>query len=72
MRTTCKHYFRFWRQENTLLFWTCSCNWVGVHEVVQAMTWYGASTLANTPMTNITVSGKVAAAVQNVDNFSFA
>ena len=36
------------------------------------MNWTGASTLADTPFTNITVGGKDAAAVQNVGNFSFA
>jgi carboxypeptidase C (cathepsin A) len=28
--------------------------------------------LHNTPLTNVSVGGQVAAAVQNVDNFSFA
>jgi hypothetical protein len=49
-----------------------SCNWVGGHSVVLAMDWYGNATLHNTPFTNITVNGSPVAAVQNVDNFSFA
>lgn len=49
-----------------------SCNWVGGHAVALAMDWYGNKTLAATPFTNITVYGTPIAAVQNVDNFSFA
>ncbi|KAF8574796.1 alpha/beta-hydrolase [Ramaria rubella] len=49
-----------------------NCNWLGGHAVVLAMDWYGNETLHNTPFTNITVGGKPVAAVQNVDNFSFA
>jgi carboxypeptidase C (cathepsin A) len=36
------------------------------------MDWYGNETLHNTPFTNMTINGKPIAAVQNVDNFSFA
>lgn len=36
------------------------------------MDWYGNETLHQTPLTNITVHGTPVAAVQNVDNFSFA
>jgi hypothetical protein len=36
------------------------------------MDWYGNQTLHDTPMTNMTVNGAAVAAVQNVDNFSFA
>ncbi|KAG2130145.1 Alpha/Beta hydrolase protein [Suillus bovinus] len=39
---------------------------------VLAMDWYGKKTLHNTPFTNMTLKGKAVAAVQNVDNFSFA
>ena len=49
-----------------------SCNWLGGHASVLAMDWYGNETLHNTPMTNITINGTAVAAVQNVDNFSFA
>ncbi|KAI0771274.1 alpha/beta-hydrolase [Trametes elegans] len=49
-----------------------NCNWLGGHAVVLAMDWYGNETLHNTPFTNLTINGKPAAAIQNVDNFSFA
>jgi len=49
-----------------------NCNWLGGHASMLAMNWTGKAELARTPMTNITVSGKTAAAVQNVKNFSFA
>ncbi|KAG1740419.1 Alpha/Beta hydrolase protein [Suillus paluster] len=48
------------------------CNWLGVHASVLAMDWQGNQTLHNTPFTNMTINGKPVAAVQNVDNFSFA
>ncbi|KAG0696239.1 Alpha/Beta hydrolase protein [Suillus ampliporus] len=48
------------------------CNWLGVHAAVLAMDWYGNETLHNTPFTNMTIDGTPVAAVQNVDNFSFA
>jgi hypothetical protein len=49
-----------------------SCNWVGGHAAILAMDWYGKATLRNTPMTNMTINDKLGAAIQNVDNFSFA
>jgi len=49
-----------------------NCNWLGGHASVLAMDWYGNATLHSTPMTNITIDGTAVAAVQNVDNFSFA
>ena len=36
------------------------------------MDWYGNETLHNTPFTNMTINGNAVAAIQNVDNFSFA
>jgi hypothetical protein len=42
------------------------------HASVLSMDWYGNGTLHNTPFTNITIGGTPVAAVQNVDNFSFA
>ncbi|KAG1904133.1 CDF manganese transporter [Suillus fuscotomentosus] len=42
------------------------------HASVLAMDWYGNETLHNAPLTNMTIDGKPVAAVQNVDNFSFA
>ena len=49
-----------------------SCNWLGVHASVLAMDWYGKEALSRTPFTNMTINGKIVAAIQNVDNFSFA
>ncbi|KAG8843251.1 hypothetical protein FRB96_004217 [Tulasnella sp. 330] len=49
-----------------------NCNWLGGHASVLAMDWYGNKTLHETPLTNITINGKPVAAVQNVDNFTFA
>ncbi|KAI0708402.1 alpha/beta-hydrolase [Earliella scabrosa] len=49
-----------------------NCNWLGGHASVLAMDWYGNETLHNTPFTNMTINGKAVAAIQNVDNFTFA
>ncbi|KDQ60279.1 hypothetical protein JAAARDRAFT_205260 [Jaapia argillacea MUCL 33604] len=49
-----------------------NCNWLGGHASVLAMDWYGSAILHNTPFTNMTIDGKAVAAIQNVDNFSFA
>lgn len=37
-----------------------------------AMNWFGNETLHRTPFTNMTIHGESVAAVQNVENFSFA
>ncbi|KAJ3569949.1 hypothetical protein NP233_g4713 [Leucocoprinus birnbaumii] len=49
-----------------------NCNWLGGHASVLAMDWYGKERLANTPLRNMTIDGKIVASIQNVDNFSFA
>lgn len=49
-----------------------NCNWLGGHASVLAMDWYGSTRLNNTPFTNMTIDGEAVAAIQNVDNFSFA
>jgi len=49
-----------------------NCNWLGGHASVLAMDWYGNKTLHETPFKNMTIDGKPVAAIQNVDNFSFA
>ncbi|KDR67990.1 hypothetical protein GALMADRAFT_161293 [Galerina marginata CBS 339.88] len=49
-----------------------NCNWLGGHASVLAMDWHGAKRLAKTPFTNMTINGVPVAAIQNVDNFSFA
>ncbi|KAF7377420.1 hypothetical protein MSAN_00163600 [Mycena sanguinolenta] len=48
------------------------CNWIGNQQAVLAMDWSGAAQLKATPLTNITLNGTPIAAVQNVNNFSFA
>ncbi|EGO26845.1 hypothetical protein SERLADRAFT_360894 [Serpula lacrymans var. lacrymans S7.9] len=48
------------------------CNWLGCHAVALAMDWYGNETLHKTPFTNMTLDGSPVAAIQNVDNFTFA
>ncbi|KAF4610985.1 hypothetical protein D9613_006719 [Agrocybe pediades] len=49
-----------------------NCNWLGGHASALAMDWHGAKKLANKPFTNMTINGVPVAAIQNVDNFSFA
>ncbi|GLB39568.1 putative serine carboxypeptidase [Lyophyllum shimeji] len=49
-----------------------NCNWLGGHASVLAMEWYGKARLNSTPFSNMTIGGKTVAAIQNVDNFSFA
>ncbi|KAJ7766323.1 alpha/beta-hydrolase [Mycena maculata] len=49
-----------------------NCNWLGGHASVLAMDWYGKQRLNDTPFTNMTINGSAVAAIQNVDNFSFA
>ncbi|KAF5384232.1 hypothetical protein D9615_003476 [Tricholomella constricta] len=49
-----------------------NCNWLGGHASVLAMDWYGKARLNNTPLSNMTIAGTAVAAIQNVDNFSFA
>ncbi|KAK7442007.1 hypothetical protein VKT23_016284 [Stygiomarasmius scandens] len=49
-----------------------NCNWLGGHASVLAMDWFGKEQLANTPFTNMTIDDTPVAAIQNVENFSFA
>ncbi|KXN82867.1 Carboxypeptidase S1 [Leucoagaricus sp. SymC.cos] len=49
-----------------------NCNWLGGHASALAMDWYGKERIKNTPFKNMTINGKAVAAIQNVDNFSFA
>ncbi|KAG1819078.1 Alpha/Beta hydrolase protein [Suillus subaureus] len=55
-----------------ILIWAGDTDITSNHAAVLAMDWYGNETLHNTPFTNMTINGKPVAAVQNVDNFSFA
>ncbi|KAI3595070.1 carboxypeptidase s1 [Moniliophthora roreri] len=47
-------------------------NWLGVHESMIAMEWYGNKTLRDTPFTNMTIDGEPVASYKVVDNFQFA
>ncbi|KAF9479203.1 alpha/beta-hydrolase [Pholiota conissans] len=49
-----------------------NCNWLGGHASALAMDWFGKERLAKTPFKNMTINGEAVAAIQNVDNFSFA
>ncbi|KAL0064076.1 hypothetical protein AAF712_008935 [Marasmius tenuissimus] len=49
-----------------------NCNWLGGHASVLAMDWYGKEEFAEIPFTNMTIDAKPIAAIQNLDNFSFA
>ena len=55
-----------------VLLETISCNWLGGHASVLEMDWYGKNRLRKTPLTNMTIHGEAVAAIQNVDNFTFA
>ncbi|KAJ7178167.1 alpha/beta-hydrolase [Mycena filopes] len=49
-----------------------NCNWIGGHESVLAMDWYGKERFADAVFTNMTINGAAVAAIKNIDNFSFA
>ncbi|KAF9005082.1 alpha/beta-hydrolase [Cyathus striatus] len=48
------------------------CNWLGIHDAMVTMDWYGNQQLNNTEYRNISISNKPVAAVKSVDNFTFA
>ncbi|KAJ7089254.1 alpha/beta-hydrolase [Mycena belliarum] len=47
-------------------------NWLGVHEAMVSMSWYGNLTLNNTALTNWTLDGTPVASVKTVDSFTFS
>ncbi|KAF7348536.1 Alpha/beta-hydrolase [Mycena venus] len=47
-------------------------NWLGVHEAMVSMSWYGNLTLNNTALTNWTIDGTPVASVKTVDSFTFS
>ncbi|KAJ7731111.1 alpha/beta-hydrolase [Mycena maculata] len=47
-------------------------NWVGVHEAMVSMSWYGNLTLNNTALTNWTINGTAVAQIKTVDSFTFS
>ena len=67
---TCRHALEPLLNIYTLKF--ISCNWLGGHASVLAMDWYGKERINQTPLTNMTINGKAVAAIQNIDNFTFA
>ncbi|KAJ6616463.1 alpha/beta-hydrolase [Mycena sp. CBHHK59/15] len=46
-------------------------NWLGVHEAMVSMNWYGNETLNNTALTNMTIDGTPVASIKAVDSFTF-
>lgn len=49
----------------------CRANWLGVHEAMVSMSWYGNLTLNNTALTNWTIDGTPVASIKTVDSFTF-
>ncbi|KAF9449182.1 alpha/beta-hydrolase [Macrolepiota fuliginosa MF-IS2] len=47
------------------------CNWIGVHDSMVSMNWYGNQTLNSTHYSTITVGNKAVAEAKVVHNFSF-
>ncbi|KAJ7322923.1 alpha/beta-hydrolase [Mycena albidolilacea] len=47
-------------------------NWLGVHEAMVSMSWYGNLTLNNTALTNWTIDGTPVASIKTVDSFTFS
>ncbi|KAF8989272.1 Alpha/Beta hydrolase protein [Cyathus striatus] len=48
------------------------CNWLGVHDAMIAMNWYGNENLRQAPFRNITINERPAAEFKDVDQFTFA
>ncbi|KAJ4485773.1 alpha/beta-hydrolase [Lentinula aciculospora] len=47
-------------------------NWLGLHQSMVQMSWYGNQTLNDTALTNMSINGDDVAAFAVVDNFTFA
>jgi hypothetical protein len=47
-------------------------NWLGVHEAMVSMPWYGNTTLNSTAFTSLTIDNKAVADYKIVNNFTFA
>lgn len=47
-------------------------NWLGLHQSMAEMSWYGNQTFNNTELTNMTINGDAVASFAVVDNFTFA
>ncbi|KAJ7255294.1 alpha/beta-hydrolase [Mycena rebaudengoi] len=46
-------------------------NWIGVHESMVSMSWYGNQTLNSTAFTTMTIGGTPVAEIKSVDSFTF-
>jgi hypothetical protein len=46
-------------------------NWLGVHEAMVSMSWYGNLTLNKTALTNWSIDGTPVASLKSVDSFTF-
>lgn len=46
-------------------------NWVGIHDAMVAMPWYGNKTLKDTELRNVTLHGKEVGEIKSVDKFTF-
>jgi len=46
-------------------------NWLGVHDAMVSMSWYGNLTLNSTALTNWTIDGTPVASIKTVDSFTF-
>ncbi|KAF7323728.1 Serine carboxypeptidase S10 [Mycena kentingensis (nom. inval.)] len=47
-------------------------NWLGVHDAMVSMSWYGNAAFNNTAMSNWTLDGEVVAEIKSVDAFTFS
>ncbi|KAJ7484423.1 Alpha/Beta hydrolase protein [Mycena latifolia] len=47
-------------------------NWLGVHDAMVSMSWYGNLTLNSTALTNWTIDGTPVASIKTVDSFTFS
>jgi len=47
-------------------------NWIGVHDSMVAMSWYGNQTLRDTEYSKLTMGGTEVASYKTVDSFQFA
>ncbi|KAJ3797925.1 alpha/beta-hydrolase [Lentinula aff. detonsa] len=47
-------------------------NWLGLHQSMVQMSWYGNRTLNDTSLTNMTINGEDVASIAIIDNFTFA
>ncbi|KAK7038826.1 hypothetical protein VNI00_010456 [Paramarasmius palmivorus] len=75
-RTFLPHLATLAESKFPILIWVgdadMKANWLGVHESMIEMEWYGNKTLRDTPFTNMTIDGEAVASYKVVDKFQFA